>query len=167
MSQSIPVKNKIFTQPFVVVGCIIEKDNKFLLVQEGQVEKGKWNQPAGWLDFKETVIEGAKREAKEETGLDIEITGFLGVYSGFRILEGKSINSVKFIFAAKPLSENLNYPKDEIMDARWFTFEEIKQMGDKLRSRQIINEIEDYLAGKFYSLEIIKPFIDYTQKEAR
>ncbi len=164
MAKSIPVKNKIFTQPYVVVGCIIEKDNKFLLIQEGKVEKGKWNQPAGWLDFKESVIEGAKREAKEETGLDIEITSFLGIYSGFRILEGKPINAVKFIFAAKPLSEKLNYPKDEIMDARWFTFAEIKQMKDKLRSQQIIAEIEDYLAGRIYPLEIIKPFIDYTQK---
>jgi len=162
--QRIPIKEKIYTQPFVVVGCLIEKDGKFLLVQEGSVERGKWNQPAGWLDLKENIIEGAKREAIEETGLDLEITGFLGVYSSFKILDNKTINSVKLIFAAKPLSDKLNYPKDEIMDAQWFSLDETKQMKDKLRSQQIITVIENYLAGKIYPLEIIKPFIDYTQK---
>jgi 8-oxo-dGTP pyrophosphatase MutT (NUDIX family) len=164
MSGVIPVKNKIFTQPFVVVGCLIEKDGKFLLVQEGKVEKGKWNQPAGWLDLNEDIISGAKREAWEETGLDLEITGFLGIYSSFKILDGQTINSVKLVFAAKPLSDKLNYPQDEILDARWFTFEEIKQMRDKLRSQQIILVIEDYLKGKIYPMDVIKPFVDYTQK---
>lgn len=160
----IPVKNKIFTQPFVVVGCIVEKDGKFLLVQEGVVERGTWNQPAGWLDLNENIIDGAKREAKEETGLEIEITGFLGVYSSFKMLDNKTINSIKLIFAAKPLTFEVNYPKEEMLDANWFTFEDIKKMKSKLRSQQIILEIENYLAGRIYPLEVIKPFIDYTQK---
>ena len=164
MAVTIPVKDKKFTQPFVVVGVILEKDDKFLLVQEGVAERGTWNQPAGWLDFKEDIIAGAKREAEEETGLKIEIIGFLGVYSNCKYVEGKLVNPVKLIFAAKPLTSKIKIQGKEILDAKWFSFGQIKKLKEKLRSPRIINEIEDYLAGKIYPLEIIKPFIDYTQK---
>ena len=47
----------------VVTGGILEKDGKFLLVQEKQkIHKGKWNVPAGGLDENESLMEGAKRE---------------------------------------------------------------------------------------------------------
>lgn len=166
MSEVIPIKEKIHSQPFVVVGVILEKAGKFLLVQEGKVDVGMWNIPAGWLDLNEDIISGAKREAKEETGLDIEITGFLGVYTSSKIKDERLEHPVRFIFSAKPLSQELNLPKGEILDAKWFTYDEVKKLekDKKLRSRIIINEIDDYLADKIYPLEIIKPFIDYTQK---
>ena len=76
----------------VIVGCVIEKDGKYLLVQEAQ-EKcyGKWNLPAGHLDPNETIIDAAKREAKEETGCDVEPTGICQI--GNRVAEG-----VVFVF---------------------------------------------------------------------
>ena len=67
--------------PFVVVAVIIEKDGKILLVQESQIDRGQWNHPAGWLDKGENPIEAAKREAEEETGLQVEITHLLGIYN--------------------------------------------------------------------------------------
>lgn len=49
----------------IVVGGIIEKDGKFLLVQEGKEEcRGKWNIPAGHLEPNETILDGVKREVK-------------------------------------------------------------------------------------------------------
>lgn len=66
--------SRCFTQPFVVVGAIIEKNGKFLLVREGLTDRpdyGKWNQPAGWLDLGEDPIAGAKREVEEETDLHL------------------------------------------------------------------------------------------------
>lgn len=70
----------------VIVGGIIEKEGKILLVQEKQ-EKcyGKWNIPAGHLDYNESLSEGAIREIKEETGCDVELTGIANVAN--RILE--------------------------------------------------------------------------------
>ena len=58
----------------VIVGGIIEKDGKYLLVQEAQ-EKAykKWNFPAGHLDFNESLKQGAIREINEETGCDVEL----------------------------------------------------------------------------------------------
>ena len=63
----------------IIVGGVLEKDGKYLLVQEAQ-EKcyGKWNLPAGHLDPNETIIEAAKREIKEETNLNIDVIKKLG-----------------------------------------------------------------------------------------
>ena len=53
----------------VMVGGVIEKEGKFLLVQEAKENcKGKWNLPAGHLEINESIFEGAKREIFEETG---------------------------------------------------------------------------------------------------
>ena len=104
MSNAIPIKEKIFTQPYIVVGVVLEKDGKFLLVQEGKVDIGEWNIPAGWLDLNEDIMAGAIRETKEETGLDVELTGFLGIYAGCKIRDNKINHCVRIIFSAKPLS---------------------------------------------------------------
>jgi len=57
----------------VIVGGIIEKEGKYLLVQEAKKKcYEKWNFPAGHLDFNESLEQGAIREIKEETGFDLE-----------------------------------------------------------------------------------------------
>ena len=57
----------------IVVGGVLEKDGKYLLVQEAQERcRGKWSIPAGRLDMNETILDAAKREIKEESGLDVE-----------------------------------------------------------------------------------------------
>lgn len=87
----------------VVTGGILEKDGKFLLVQENQkIHKGKWNVPAGGLDENESLMEGAKREIYEETGCKVEITGILEIIN--EILEG--VNIVCFFFDTKIIFEN-------------------------------------------------------------
>jgi len=63
-----------------VVSVYVIKDGKLLMVQENQPHcRGKWNLPAGHLDQNENMFDAAIREAKEETGLDVKLTGFLGV----------------------------------------------------------------------------------------
>ena len=72
----------------IVIGGLIEKDDKFLLVQEAKEKcKGKWNIPAGHLEVNESVIDCLKREIKEETGCDILQTGILEI--GNKVLENE------------------------------------------------------------------------------
>jgi 8-oxo-dGTP pyrophosphatase MutT (NUDIX family) len=163
MDKTIPIKERVVTQPFVVVGMIIKKEGEFLLVQEAKKEPGKWNQPAGWLDLKEDIIEGARREAFEETGLKIELLGLLGIYPLLKVTNGVLRYPIKIIFAAKALDNNIKFNKEELLDAKWFSLEEIKSLGENLRDLDIINEVEDYLAGKIYPLSVIKPITDMTK----
>lgn len=154
---------RVYTQVFCVVGTIIVKDDKILLIREaGTVDKGKWNLPAGWLDVGENPINGAKREAKEETGFDIKITDFLGVYSLVRSdlqkVDGFIRHPIKLIFIGKISGEKkYNIDKKEITEVKWFSLEEIEKMSkDELRDIDIKNQFKEYLTGKRYPLDIIK-----------
>ena len=138
----------------VVTGGILEKNGKFLLVQENQkICKGKWNIPAGGLDENESLIEGAKREIYEETGCKVEITGILEIIN--EILEG--VNVVCFFFDTKIISENIKADGEEISNVKWFTYEEILNMKDKLRADgYFLSTIKNKIDNKIQSMEIIK-----------
>jgi len=149
--------------PFIIVGCIVEKNGKILLVQEASgKDTGKWNQPAGWLDKKENPISGATREVLEETGFKIKIINFLGIYSSVKNgliykKEGVAVHSIKIIFVGKILSGKIKFDHHEISRIGWFKPKEIFKMNKKtLRDRDIKDEIKDYINKKFYPLKIVK-----------
>lgn len=119
----------------VIVGGIIEKDGKYLLVQEAQ-EKAykKWNFPAGHLDFNESLKEGAIREIKEETGCDVELDGVC--YIANKVLEDDLF--VMIVFNAKLIEENIKFDEEEILDVKWFGYDEIvNKMNNELRGNYI------------------------------
>lgn len=138
----------------VVVGGVVEKNGKFLLVQENKEScKGKWNIPAGGLEESESLIKGAKREIYEETGCKVEITGILEISN--RILEGENI--VGFIFDTKIINENIKADGEEISDIKWFIYEEILNIKDRLRADgYFLGAIKNKINNKIQSLEIIE-----------
>ncbi len=138
----------------VVTGGILEKDGKFLLVQEKQkICEGKWNVPAGGLDESESLMEGAKREIYEETGCKVEITGVLEIVN--EILEG--VNVICFFFDTKIIDENIKADGEEISNVKWFTYEEILNMKDKLRADgYFLSTIENKMNNRIQTTEIIK-----------
>lgn len=138
----------------LIVGGIIEKDGKVLLVQESKPKcYGKWNIPAGHLEPNETIMEGAIREIKEETGCDVCITGVLSIEN----LLYDSNTLICIIFSTKLLSEYQPYKSDEILDTKWFEIDDIiNNMDDKLRDVDIIKHpIINYKNGNIYNLDII------------
>lgn len=69
-----------FRNPFPTVDIIIEVEGGIVLIERKNPPHG-WAIPGGFVDYGETVEAAAVREAKEETGLDVRLTGLLGVYS--------------------------------------------------------------------------------------
>lgn len=136
-----------------VVGGVIEKDGKFLLVQEAQETcRGKWNIPAGHLDPNETIFDGTKREIKEETGCNVELTGILQI--GNKVLKDNVVVSV--IFQAKLLDNNITYDPNEILDVKWFTYEELINMKEELRSYNgIISSITTLIENKAADINLV------------
>lgn len=137
----------------IVIGGLIEKDDKFLLVQEAKENcKGKWNIPAGRMEVNESVIDCLKREIKEETGCDIIPTGILEI--GNKVLENDIFLSI--IFGTKLIAEKIEYNLNEILVVKWFSYDEIIKMKSKLRSPEIILRcIENYKAGKTVNLDVL------------
>jgi len=66
--------------PLATVDVIIEIDGGIVLIRRRNPPPG-WALPGGFVDPGETVAQAARREAKEETGLDVELSELLGVYS--------------------------------------------------------------------------------------
>ena len=71
-----PAVNSLVVAVTVIVRNV---DGEVLLIQRS--DNGYWAAPGGAQDFGETVSQAAVREVREETGLDVHITGFSGVYS--------------------------------------------------------------------------------------
>lgn len=138
----------------IVVGvCIKNESNEILMVQEAKDEiKGLYNIPAGKLDSNESILEGAIRETKEETGYDVKLDSILCI----QYLEKKNI--LKIIFNATIISGSLSFDKNEIMNIKWIPIEELESMSEKeLRSyNSNISIINDSKNNKQYPLEIIK-----------
>lgn len=138
----------------IIVGGVIEKDGKFLLVQEAQEKcRGKWNIPAGHLDPNETIFEGAKREVFEECGCKVELSGVVNIAN--KVLQDDTF--VGIVFSTKLIEENIKFDTGEILDVKWFTHEEIINMKEKLRdSNWIINSVSAVKNNKISDINIVK-----------
>lgn len=137
----------------IIVGGIIEKDGKYLLVQEAKEHcYGKWNFPAGHLDCNESLVQGAIREIKEETGCDVELNGVLNISN--RILEDDLF--VMIVFNAKLINENIEYDKDEILDVKWIDYDDImNNMDDILRGSYVKKAVYNNKNNIIASIDIV------------
>ena len=67
-------------KPHVTVACVVHAQGKFLVVEESINGKALWNQPAGHLEANETLLQAAKRELWEETGIRAEPQHFIRMH---------------------------------------------------------------------------------------
>lgn len=138
----------------IIAGCLIVRDNKILMVKEAKKKcYGQWNFPAGHVDKHELITEAAIREAYEETGCKINLTGVLPI-SCVDLENGETHIMVRF--TADIVEESIKFDTEEILDVQWLDIKDVKSMTDKeLRgydtSIQFIRDFED---GKIYPLDI-------------
>lgn len=137
----------------IIVGGIIEKDGKYLLVQEAKKAcYGKWSLPAGHLEFNESLEQGAIREIKEETGCDVELNGIC--YIANRVLEDDL--RVMIIFNAKIINEDIKFNENEILNVQWFEYEEIaNKMDNMLRGGYVKTAFDNQRKGLIVPIDII------------
>jgi 8-oxo-dGTP diphosphatase len=123
----------------VVVGCVIRReDGKYLLVQEKQPKVyGLWNIPAGHVDKGESIEDAAVREVKEESGYNVELDGKIDIY------HETVASPVRHAYRASIIGGELKIQAEEILDADWFSYDEITSMkrGGKLRVEWIYDAI--------------------------
>ncbi len=137
----------------IIAGCVVEKDNKILMVQEGlDFCYGQWNFPAGHVDEFENITDAAIREVKEETGLVVKLKGILPICE----TELRNETHIIIRFVAEVIGGEIKFDSNEILDVKWLNIEDIEKMTEKeLRNYWVgKNIIKDYIENKIYPLEI-------------
>jgi 8-oxo-dGTP diphosphatase len=118
-------------RPIVGVGAVIIQDGKVILVKRrAEPGKGRWSIPGGSVHLGEKVRDATMREAKEESGLDIEIVDDrpLDVFDSI-ITDERDRTKYHFTlleFLAKPKGGNLKAAEDAA-DARWVALDDVKK----------------------------------------
>ncbi|CAA0118877.1 Phosphatase NudJ [Halioglobus japonicus] len=142
--------------PHVTVACVIEKDGKYLMVEERDKFSGEmvFNQPAGHLEDCESLTEAALRETLEETGWRVQLTGVLGI----ALHRAPSNNNTYFrtTFLATPLLRDEDAVIDpDIHAVHWLDYEEILAKSARMRSPIALAVIEQHRQGIFHPLDLI------------
>lgn len=141
-------------KPNVTVAAIVQKDGKYLLVEEQTSNGILFNQPAGHLESGESIIQAVIRETLEETGYAFVPEGVIGIYNWHAQVE--NITFIRFAFSGHIAGHDPERPLDVgILRAGWFTVGEILQTISRHRSPLVMKCIEDHLAGRHYPLEIL------------
>lgn len=153
-------------KPNVTVAAVIERDGRFLLVEEHTSHGLKLNTPAGHLDPGESPAEGCAREALEETAHHFVPTALVGVYmarfqrqptvSAERRDSEEDITYLRLAFAGTLGDFVQGRALDEgIVRTLWMTPDEIRASVERHRSPLLLQCIEDYLGGARHPLSLI------------
>ena len=141
-------------KPHATVASIVERDNRFLMVEEFIHGQYVYNQPAGHLDPNESLLNAAIRETKEETAWDFIPEYIAGIYRWDQTETGRCF--LRFTFVGTCENHDPEQTLDDgIIQAIWLTREELASQPEKLRSPMVLTCIDDYLAGKKYPLELL------------
>lgn len=150
----------------IKIGVIITDDeNKILLIKE-KTDKTlvpMWNIIKGtYGDMgQESIFEAAIREAKEEAGVEVELTRLLGVYIAQKVDEAWT----QFVFLAKikngipslANAEEQSSRNEYISELKWFTKEELKKISlEEFISSRTHSIINDWLKNISYSIDSVK-----------
>lgn len=109
----------LYSNPKVMVGSVAHWQGNVLLVRRDiEPRRGYWTLPAGFMENRETTEEGARREAREESGAELEIEHLLAVYNIPRI------SQVQVIYAARLISPDV-FAGDETSEVGLFAWQDI------------------------------------------
>ncbi len=101
-----------------VVGVVVEDEGEVLLVKPARgVATGRWTLPGGFVNFFETPRDAARREVKEETGVDIEALELLTTVTYTHTQSPYPILGIGY--TANPVDRRLDVDDDEIADVAW------------------------------------------------
>ena len=144
-------------KPNVTVAAVIERDGRFLLVEEDTADGLRLNTPAGHLDPAETPEQACVREVLEETAHSFTPTALVGVYMNrfVRTRTGSDITYLRFSFTGDLGAFHAGRSLDHgVLRTLWMTLEELEASADRHRSPMVLQSVRDYLAGQRFGLNM-------------
>jgi 8-oxo-dGTP pyrophosphatase MutT (NUDIX family) len=145
-----------YWKPSATVAAVVERDGRFLMVEEQTRGGLRLNQPAGHLDPGESLVQAVVREALEETAHHVEALACVGVYMSRYQDDATDVTYLRFAFACRPVVHDPQRSLDTgIVRAVWLDADEIRARRDMHRSPLVMKTVDDYLAGRRYPLDLI------------
>jgi len=143
-------------KPAVTVAAVVERDGRFLLVEEHTEGGLRINQPAGHLEPGETLVQASIREALEETAHPFRPDALLGVYLWRSGKDASAPTYLRFAFTGTVDERIAGRPLDRgIVRTLWLTPAELQDRAGECRSPLVYQCIDDYLGGRRYPLELL------------
>lgn len=148
-------------QMHLTVAAVIERNGSFLMVTDDTSQGYKLNQPAGHVEDGEDILSAVVREVKEEAGINFYPEKIIGIY----LYKLNSDHTYLRICFKGGIDGNIEEPKpsamdDGVIDAKWYSKEELNDLTKYFRSHLVKQCIDDYLAGNEYDLSILSPYKD-------
>lgn len=141
-------------KPNVTVAAVVERDGKYLLVEEETAEGLMYNQPAGHLERGESLVAAVVRETLEETAYDFLPQNLLGIYDWRH--PAREITYLRFAFGGTLGIHHLSRKLDEgIVRAVWLSPQEIRASRERHRSPLVLRCMEDHLRGVHAPLDLL------------
>jgi 8-oxo-dGTP pyrophosphatase MutT (NUDIX family) len=141
-------------KPNVTVAALVERDGRYLLVEEASARGPVLNNPAGHLDPGESLLDAVAREVLEETARAFRPTYLVGVYLSSPAPGG--LTYLRFAFAGDVGEPEPGRALDEgILRTLWLTPGEIEAEAARHRSPLLARCVADHRAGRRYPLELL------------
>ena len=146
-------------KPNLTVSAIIERDGKFMMIEEFSHGRLVYNQPAGHLEEGESLFQAVKREVREETAWGFKPEMAVGLY--MHPSPSSDVTYLRICFSGSCYDHHPDQTLDDgIHKVLWMSIEEIRQNVDRLRSPIVLSCINDYLAGNRFPLSYFKHLLD-------
>lgn len=129
--------------PLVSVGVVVKDERRVLLVKRGQEPgKGRWSLPGGVVELGETLRQAARREVREECGLEVEPGPVVDIFEPILSDEEGKIryHYVVIDLLARYQGGRLTIGSD-ILDARWVTLDELADFDVTEKAAQLIRRV--------------------------
>ena len=138
------IRSKVGCEKVILVfagGCVFDTDGKVLLQRRG--DSKKWGFPGGAIEIGETPEMAAVREVKEETGLDVRVSGLIGIYtdSDMEYTNGDQAHSICIVYELEMTGGQLKCDNFETIELQYFDLDEIPELFCK-QHEEIKNDLQ-------------------------
>ena len=145
-------------KPSVTVAAIIEREGRFLMIEEQAADGLRLNQPAGHLEEGEALTHAVIREALEESAHDFEPTALVGMYLSRNVSSkrgGIQTTYLRFAFTGTLGQKHERALDTGILRTLWMTRDELAACQDRHRSPLVLRCVDDYLSGQRAPLSLL------------
>ncbi|MGF6725715.1 8-oxo-dGTP pyrophosphatase MutT (NUDIX family) [Paraburkholderia sp. GAS41] len=141
----------------VTVAAIVERDGRFLLVEEHTDDGLRLNQPAGHLEAGETLAEAVVRETLEESAHRFTPEALVGVYMAhFERPASAGVTYLRFTYCGTAGEAEAHRALDpDIVRTLWMSADELRACPERHRTPLVMRCIDDYLAGRRFPLDFV------------